>query len=72
MLRKNVMSLLEQLKVCIFAETVFGVRCTFTKNSLLGLVTTRTFEKGAPGHHIFEIRALDIHWMLLVTGLQLF
>ena len=31
MLQKNVKSLLEQLKVCIFAEIVFGVRCTFTK-----------------------------------------
>ena len=28
MLQKNVKSLLEQLKVCIFAEIVFGVRCT--------------------------------------------
>ena len=25
---KNVKSLLEQLQVCIFAEIVFGVRCT--------------------------------------------
>ena len=30
MLQKNVKSLLEQLKVCIFAEIVFGVRCTFS------------------------------------------
>ena len=30
MLRKNVKSLLEQLKVCIFAKIVFGVRCTLT------------------------------------------
>ena len=29
MLRKNVKSLLEQFQVCIFAEIVFGVRCTF-------------------------------------------
>ena len=28
MLQKNVKSLLEQLKVCIFAEIVFGVKCT--------------------------------------------
>ena len=28
MLRKNVKLLLEQLQVCIFAEIVFGVRCT--------------------------------------------
>ena len=28
MLQKNVKSLLELLKVCIFAEIVFGVRCT--------------------------------------------
>ena len=28
MLQKNVKLLLEQLKVCIFAEIVFGVRCT--------------------------------------------
>ena len=28
MLQKNVKSLLEQLKVCIFVEIVFGVRCT--------------------------------------------
>ena len=27
-LQKNVKSLLEQLKVCIFAEIIFGVRCT--------------------------------------------
>ena len=30
MLQKNVKSLLEQLQVCIFAEIVFGVRCTLT------------------------------------------
>ena len=30
MLRKKVKLLLEQLQVCIFAEIVFGVRCTFT------------------------------------------
>ena len=30
MLRKNVKSLLEQLQVCIFAEIVFGIRCTLT------------------------------------------
>ena len=30
MFRKNVKSLLEQLQVCIFAEVVFGVRCTLT------------------------------------------
>ena len=28
MLRKDVKSLLEQLQICIFAEIVFGVRCT--------------------------------------------
>ena len=28
MLRKNVKSLLEHFQVCIFAEIVFGVRCT--------------------------------------------
>ena len=27
-LQKNVKSLLEQLKVCVFAEIVFGARCT--------------------------------------------
>ena len=31
MLRKNVKSLFEQLQVCVFAEIVFGVRCTLTK-----------------------------------------
>ena len=31
MLRKNVKLLLEQLQVCIFAEIVFGVRCTLTQ-----------------------------------------
>ena len=31
MLQKNVKSLLEQFKVCIFAEIVFGVRCTLIK-----------------------------------------
>ena len=30
MLQKNVKSLLEQVKVCIFAEIVFGVRCTLS------------------------------------------
>ena len=30
MLRKNIKSLLEQLQVCIFAEIVFGVRCTLS------------------------------------------
>ena len=30
MLRKNVKSLLEQFQVCIFAEIVFGVRCTLS------------------------------------------
>ena len=30
MLQKNVKSLLEQFQVCIFAEIVFGVRCTLT------------------------------------------
>ena len=32
MSQKNVQSLLEQLKVCIFAEIVFGVRCTLNSN----------------------------------------
>ena len=32
MLQKNVKSLLEQLKVCIFAEIVFGVRYTLKKD----------------------------------------
>ena len=31
MLRKNVKLLLEELQVCIFAEIVFGVRCTSKK-----------------------------------------
>ena len=35
MLRKNVKSLLEQLQVCIFAEIVFGVRCTLNTYSSL-------------------------------------
>ena len=30
MLRKNVKSLLKQFQVCIFAEMIFGVRCTLT------------------------------------------
>ena len=30
MLRKKVKLLLEQLQVCIFAKTVFGVRCTLS------------------------------------------
>ena len=34
MLLKNVRSLLEQLKVCIFAEIVFGVRCTLRQDVL--------------------------------------
>ena len=39
MLRKNVKSLLEQLQVCIFAEIVFGVRCTLNLNDYSCLVT---------------------------------
>ena len=36
MLRKKVKLLLEQLQVCIFAEIVFGVRCTLrTLNVML-------------------------------------
>ena len=35
MLRKNVKSLLEQLQVCIFAEIVFGVRCTLNSQLIL-------------------------------------
>ena len=34
MLRKNVKSLLEQFQFCIFAEIVFGVRCTLILNPL--------------------------------------
>ena len=34
MLRKNVKSLLEQLQVYIFAEIVFGVRCTLKDANL--------------------------------------
>ena len=33
MLRKNVKSLLEQFQVCIFAEIVFGVRCTLSQQT---------------------------------------
>ena len=40
MLQKNVKSLLEQLKVCIFAEIVFGVRCTLTLVVLFKLNTS--------------------------------
>ena len=32
MLRKKVKLLLEQLQVCIFAEIIFGVRCTLKDN----------------------------------------
>ena len=35
MLRKNVKSLLEQFQVCIFAEIVFGVRCTLNSFYLI-------------------------------------
>ena len=38
-LRKKVMLLLEQLQVCIFAEIVFGVRCTLNYKSLYGKTT---------------------------------
>ena len=31
-MRKKVKLLLEQLQVCIFAERVFGVRCTLKQN----------------------------------------
>ena len=37
MLRKNVKSLLEQFQVCIFAEIVFGVRCTLSAPSYLSI-----------------------------------
>ena len=40
MLRKNVKSLLEQLQVCIFAEIVFGVRCTLKKQNNKLVVST--------------------------------
>ena len=40
MLRKNVKSLLEQLQVCIFAEIVFGVRCTLSFRVQVELKTT--------------------------------
>ena len=36
MVQKNVKSLLEHLKVCIFAEIVFGVRCT-----LIGIIRSK-------------------------------
>ena len=39
MLRKNVKLLLEQFQVCIFAEIVFGVRCTLIIGSLHDPVT---------------------------------
>ena len=34
MSQKNVKSLLEQLKVCIFAEIVFGVRCALNYDGI--------------------------------------
>ena len=40
MLRKKVKLLLEQLQVCIFAQIVFGVRCTLMWNALCGLFFT--------------------------------
>ena len=36
MLQKNVKSLVEQLKVCICAEIVFGVRCTLRCRVIFG------------------------------------
>ena len=49
MLQKNVKSLLEQLKVCIFAEIAFGVRCTlnnrvFVSKSCWLIVTLQKFD----------------------------
>ena len=40
MLRKNVKSLLEQFRVCIFAEMVFGVRCTLISPLVVGVYLT--------------------------------
>ena len=69
MLRKNVKSLLEQLQVCIFAEIVFGVRCTLISYLLYGLFTP-FLEKNTiktPGviFHI-RLRALWLSsWLIL-------
>ena len=38
MMQKKVKLLLEQLQVCIFAEIVFGVRCTLSYAMLTGNV----------------------------------
>ena len=44
MLQKNVKSLLGQLQVCIFAEIVFGVRCTLSFSCSLKFVVRLVVE----------------------------
>ena len=54
MLQKNVKLLLEQLKVCIFAETVFGVRCTlsYVSNTQNAAWVSLTYGKNQASHSL--------------------
>ena len=63
---KNVKSLLEQLKVCIFAEIVFGVRCTLKQLSrnlvfLLAIISAMRGSKLVAGHDLrFKVFTLEV------------
>ena len=63
MLQKNVKSLLEQLKVCIFAEIVFGVRCTLTNPR--APITTGTVVVFIPHIIVFFLILLLLFLLLL-------
>ena len=62
MLRKKVKLLLEQLQVCIFAEIVFGVRCTLTLRQCLGLKGEK-----APCYSIIVCYLVDFTVSLVTT-----
>ena len=53
MLQKNVKSLLEQLKVCIFAKIVFGVRCTLRFQFDLSMTLNKSVSFFVRLSHIF-------------------
>ena len=71
MLRKNVKLLLEQLQVCIFAEIVFGVRCTLKLNaSQDGIQNIPSFiQLATHNSHLFQGKTLQqtvFHVLLLL------
>ena len=59
MLRKNVKSRLEQFQVCIFAEIVFGVRCTliFSFHQIVGGTVASWLVRSTPEWAV-RVRAL--------------